>query len=114
MKKVIIIGICILALLLVAGSYKLNLFTLFNEYEEECYEYKIYRWNETYCNSLMGGGVYKNTNIERPCCNDKPSKSIWGHNGSENIYYWCIALPFNKTFWKFTNECIKYHLVRNV
>lgn len=112
MKKIFLIGLCIVLVILVAGSYKLNLFTLLNEYEEKCYQYKVNYWNETYCESSIGLGNWKNTNEERPCCSNESSTSIWGHNGSEHEYYWCMGFPYNKTFWKFTDECAEYHLVR--
>ena len=97
--------------LLVAGSYRLNLFTLLNEYKEECYQYKIHYWNETYCSSSMGLGDWKNTNKENPCCDNETFNFTWG-NGTKSESRWCMGSPFNKTLWNITDECDTYHLIR--
>ena len=112
-KKIIIIGLCIVLIVLVSGSYRPLVYRIFNDYEEECYQYKIYYWNETYCNISMWGSEYKNTNIneEYPCCNNETSEFTWG-NGTKYESRWCYGFPFNKTFQKFTDECDVYHLVR--
>lgn len=109
MNKATIIGILIGSILLFGAGQRFYL----SQYEEECYEYKIYYWNETYCKSWWDYyGDWKNDNQERPCCNKETYDFIWGHNGTEDESYWCNGFPFNKTFWKFTDECSKYHLVR--
>ena len=84
-----------------------------SQYEEECYMYKIYYWNETYCSNTMTGIDYKNTNEEHPCCSESVFPSSWS-NGTEFEHRWCFGIPFNKTQWEFTDECDKYHLVRKV
>ena len=40
MKKTILIGLCILVILLVAGSYKPLMYRIFNDYEEVCVRYQ--------------------------------------------------------------------------
>jgi len=102
MRKItLIIGMCILLLLATGAGYRFYL----SQYEEECYQYKIYYWNETYC---MGLGDFDGieypayNNGSYPCC-DNSSR-----------FMWCLGIPFHKTLWRFTDECAKYHLVRKV
>ena len=103
-----IIGISIL---LISSSYKSVIYKIFNDYEEECYQYKIHYWNETYCSSSIGLGDWKNTNEEYPCCDDNKFNFTWD-NGTKGETRWCMGSPFDKTFLDFTDECDVYHLVR--
>ena len=83
----------ILISLIVGAGYRLNLDMVVREYEEECYQYKIIFYNETF---------------ERPCGEfEWIFRSI---NGSLEL------LPCFNTIETFniTDKCIKHHLVRKV
>lgn len=98
---------------IMAISNKDKILLLLEDYEEECYEYKIYYWNETYCTSSWDNSDWKNVNEERPCCSKESAGIRILENGTEQKIYWCFGFPYDKEFWKYTNECAKYHLVRS-
>lgn len=117
MKIKLLIALILLSMfILVAWSWKFNL----NEYEEECYEYKVHYWNETYCKNLWtfsfnppDESVYKNTNENHPCCSND-TFNMTHDNGTVEEFGICMGTPFNISYSNTTDECIKYHLVKKV
>jgi len=92
MKKLILIGMLIL-ILLIGGSYKPLIYKIFNDYEEECYEYKWY--NHTYCPCGEFNFMLNETNITGCMCGLGYAITGWE----------TIMLPNE-------SKCLKYHLVR--
>ena len=93
MRKItLIIGMCILLLLVTGAGYKFYL----SQYEEECYQYAIENYVYNYSYEDYEDGAY--------CIGD--TSGYWGLNCSIVTKYWY----FNST--RFTDKCVKYHLVR--
>lgn len=119
MQSAVIKGLMLslLVLLIFGGVEAYNnkdkILMLLGDYEEECYEYRIDYWTETYCKSDYGYSDWKNDNEERPCCSNSFYTTTL-EDGTKEEMYWCLSYPYEKTFWNVTDECIKYHLVRNV
>lgn len=90
MKKIILLGICIV--LLVGFGYNFNL----SDYEEVCYQYQIDYTYETHCRCVANFQYANYCNTECCHCPEYGKK-----------YY-------NITNINITNECIEYHLVRKV
>ncbi len=102
MNKTILLLILISLFILIGGSYKPLMYKIFNDYEEECYQYRI------------------DTIIEEKCCD-------WTTNGYcvsmfnethkyKDDYWTCDEFAFwnreNKTRLNISNVCLEYHLVR--
>ena len=88
------IGLCILIVLLIGAGYRFYL----SQYQEECYQYAT----ETYVTNFS----YKDYKHGAYCIGD--TSGYWGLNCSIVTKY----RYFNST--KFTDKCIKYHLVRYI
>ena len=82
----------ILLFVLIAGTYRFSL----KDYEEECYLYKTEKFVTNYSFNDYVHGKY--------CIGDR--SGYWGLNCSIITKY----AFYNST--RFTEECIKYHLVR--
>lgn len=109
MKKILIgFGLCILFVLLIGAGYKFSL----SQYQEECFEYKIVYYNQTYCEGIgdfKGLKIPAYNNQSLPCCEEGGRILL----GNTSIKY-CFGMPANETLWKYSNQCAKYHLVRIV
>jgi len=104
MKLFKTIGMCILLFLLIGATYRISLSLLLNEYEEECYEYKIGVREEYYCNTNIrhASGCSWHQEIVK-------SHSIYQHEIDCNCPEYYVI---KKNFTYITDECNKYHLIR--
>ena len=84
--------------ILIGATYKLNLFTLLNQYEEECYIYEKREVTKRYCD-----GVKLNLTLNGTVAGGCFGKTLWGERG------W-----YNATTLESTGNCLRYHLVRKV
>jgi len=95
MRKIIIIGMCILTILFLSGAgYRFYL----SQYQEECYLYRIDMINYT-CSRF-------HWDYNREC-----DEGYIKFCKEEANYLCCESICYR---WNVTNECIKYHLVRVV
>lgn len=76
MKKVILIGLCIL--LLTGATYKLNLWSLLNEYEEVCFLNETWVNTTKYCDGDLNNFTLDNITFHESCL-------TWGGDGYSEL-----------------------------
>lgn len=98
----LIIIFAFIGLVLSSGSsYKSLIYKILNDYEEECLEYKIDSWIETYCcDWTRNNYCYKMIN---------KTHSDYSYLSCDELVFWNVI---NKTVYNTTNVCLKYYLVR--
>ena len=100
-----ILLLIIVGILLMGASYKLDLWSFLNEYEEECYEYEWY--DSPYCVGYWSKIGYENINGSWEEINLTESVCKCAGWSPMDGCLQTIRLPNE-------SNCLKYHLVRKV